>query len=243
MATIEPAIDALFSVPDLPKLLFSWLDPSSLALAAWVCTKWRDTAREVRGEGKQFRLILADLVPYTRVLDWADANIMEVPSWLQSRICAMAAGKGALTTLQWAQANGCEWDIWTCANAAGGGHLSVLQWARKNGCLLDIGTCTFAARGGHLAVLRWARENGCKWDTQTCALAALNGHLAVLQWAHENGCEWGEFACTWAANNGHLEVLRWARKNGCPWNKQDCLRKAKECNHALVVAWIEAQPE
>ncbi len=212
----DPAINALFSVSDLPKLIFSWLDLSSLALAAWVCTKWRDTARDVRGGGKMFQLVLADLVPRTALLTWANKNIIELPPKLRRELCARAAGKGALATLQWARENNCLWDEYTCA---------------------------FAAEGGHLAVLQWARKNGCDWTKLTCSFAAEYGHLAVLQWARENGCEWDRYICSHAAEGGHLAMLQWARKNGCDWYKLDCLRRAKEYKHAAVEAWIAAQPE
>ena len=53
--------------------------------------------------------------------------------------------------------------------AASLGYLEVLQWARANGCDWDSDTCAFAAWGGHLEVLQWARFNGCVWDRWTCA--------------------------------------------------------------------------
>jgi hypothetical protein len=65
----------------------------------------------------------------------------------------------------------------------------VLQWARANGCEWDEDTCYWAARGGHLAVLQWARANGCEWDEDTCHAAVAGGHLRVLQWARANGCD------------------------------------------------------
>ncbi len=213
---MNPAIEILFSISDIPKLLFSWLDRSSLALAACVSKSWCTVAREVRGEEKKFSLVIADLVPYTRVLEWVDANIAKLPSRLQGELCEMAASKGALATLQWARNNGCDWGNNTCTRAAENGHLEVLQWARKNDCPWNAWTCACAAEGGHLKVLQWARDNGCNWDITTC---------------------------TWAAESGHLEVLQWARKNGCPWNKYACWRSAKEYNHATVEAWIEEQPE
>jgi hypothetical protein len=55
------------------------------------------------------------------------------------------------------------------------GQLGVLQWARANGCDWDAGVCAAAARGGHLAELRWARANGCDWDADTCNEAACGG--------------------------------------------------------------------
>ena len=78
--------------------------------------------------------------------------------------------------LQWARANGCEWDAETCTKAAAEGHLEVLQWARANGCdWLPEDTCSYAAHGGHLEVLQWARANGCPWNRETAdsALSSL----------------------------------------------------------------------
>ena len=66
-------------------------------------------------------------------------------SW---RICARAAMYGALASLQWARANGCEWDADTCTMAAAGGHLEVLQWARANGCAWNRADCLFWAGDG-----------------------------------------------------------------------------------------------
>jgi hypothetical protein len=37
-----------------------------------------------------------------------------------------SAGIGHLSVLQWAWANGCDWDFLTCYAVAGGGHLEVL---------------------------------------------------------------------------------------------------------------------
>jgi hypothetical protein len=45
--------------------------------------------------------------------------------------------------------------------AAHGGHLAVLQWARANGCDWDRDECSAAAEeDGHLAVLQWLHGNG-----------------------------------------------------------------------------------
>jgi hypothetical protein len=48
-----------------------------------------------------------------------------------------------------------------------GGHLEVLQWARANGCEWNTHTCKWAARKGHLEVLQWARANGCPEEQAT----------------------------------------------------------------------------
>jgi hypothetical protein len=44
-------------------------------------------------------------------------------------------------------------------------HLEVLQWARANGCDWDKGTCEYAEHRGRLGVLQWARDNHCREDT------------------------------------------------------------------------------
>jgi hypothetical protein len=60
--------------------------------------------------------------------------------------------------LQWAQEQGCEWDMTTCANAAQGGSLELLKWARENGCPWHRDTCAELARfGGHVGVALWVR--------------------------------------------------------------------------------------
>jgi hypothetical protein len=51
--------------------------------------------------------------------------------------------------LQWARANGCDWDARTCSEAARLGHLAVVEWARANGCDCDA------------YMLEWLRANGC----------------------------------------------------------------------------------
>jgi hypothetical protein len=132
-----------------------------------------------------------------------------------TQICATVARHGALASLQWARANGYQWDWRTCSCAARGGHLAVLQWARANGCDWSTVTCADAGRGGHLEVLQWAKANGCDWNAVTCYRAAEGGHLEVLQWARANGCDWNTNTCHGAARGGHLEVLQWTRANGC----------------------------
>jgi hypothetical protein len=81
--------------------------------------------------------------------------------WRPAKICRAAAQHGALASLQWARANGCDWNAITCSAAVRRGHLALLQWLRANGYDWDEYTCMAAAQGGHLAVLRWARANGC----------------------------------------------------------------------------------
>jgi len=59
----------------------------------------------------------------------------------------------------------------------------VLQWARANGCDWDDWTCEKAAEGGHLAVLQWARANGCDWNRDKCAAVCTQPALLAWIWA------------------------------------------------------------
>ena len=79
------------------------------------------------------------------------------PPWWGNDLCRMTAVAGQVNALQWARANGCDWDYRTYSAAAGGGHLEVLQWARANGC--DWETTTFRLADG--ATWQWLRDNGC----------------------------------------------------------------------------------
>lgn len=229
-------------VHNIPPLIFAWLDPSTLAIAACVSRAWRDMAQKVRGEDS-FRLVLADLVQTTPLLVWAIENMNErrLPYRMRQRLCDWAAEGGALATLQWARASGYSWGEGTSAAAAGCGHLEVLQWAHANGCPWDEYACVNAAAGGYLEVLQWLRANGCDWDEKTCEAAAAGGNFELLKWAHANGCAWDEMTCTNAAKSGNLEILQWAVANGCPWYRGQCQAVAHKHGHKETAAWIVAQ--
>ena len=151
-------------------------------------------------------------------------------------ICGSAAAGGHVPILEWARANGCNWNDTTCSSAAENGHLATLQWLRANGCRWDTRVCADAAANGHLEIIQWARANGCAWGWMTCANAAKNGHLEILKWARMNACPWNERTCSWAAGSGNLRTLQWARANGCPWDKNTRLNATKN-GHWSVVLW------
>ena len=65
---------------------------------------------------------------------------------------------GHLAVLQFARANGCEWDYWTCAEAAAGGHLAVLKYAVANGCFCDLQECLGLAPAGNAGMSAWLHE-------------------------------------------------------------------------------------
>ena len=134
------------------------------------------------------------------------------------RVCYLAAGAGHLHILQWARANGCDWDSDTCCAAAKAGHLHILQWALLNGCMWNKDICSAAAGAGHLHILEWLRMIGGEGNSGTCSAAAGAGHLHILQWLRANGCDWDSDTCRWAARAGHLHILQWARANGCDWD-------------------------
>ncbi len=239
--------DLLAASPNRTSLVFKWLDPSSLTLAACVCKKWRVWTRAQLAEGTSFRLRLVDLLHATSTLAWAFQNLNErqIPHSVQKRLCELAARNGRLETLQWALANGCPWGKKTCSVAAHFGQLAILQWAHASGHsrddrLWDEQECAGAAINGHLKVLQWLRANGCPWDARTCAAAAWGGYFEILQWARANDCPWDADTCAEAAWKGYFEILKWARANGCPWDKKGCLAAAKD---GAMKAWIAAQAD
>ena len=62
----------------------------------------------------------------------------------------------------------------------------MLQWARANGCDWNSDTCLVAAAGGHLEVLQWARANGCDWLSRDACLEAApagGGNAGVAPYA------------------------------------------------------------
>ena len=69
----------------------------------------------------------------------------------------------------------------TYLHAAEAGHLHILQWARANGCDWDEDTCSAAAEAGHLECLKWAREHGCPWNKEKCFYVAIN-NTKMLEW-------------------------------------------------------------
>ena len=258
-----PMVDPFAASPGLAlldnraslRLVTDIVDEDDALALALTCSSLRDAlltrfARLPAGHkhaGKRIRTREAAVVATAERLAWVlGLGVGQGPVWLGwglklTGVAARIAWHGGLEALQWARANGCEWDSRTCAWAAYGGHLGVLQWAREHGCEWDSHTCDLAAQQGHLEVIQWARANGCEWDDGVCAEAARGGHLGVIQWARKNGCEWDYDACTAAAEGGHLGVLQWARENGCPWNRKQCLEAARD--HSAVCAWIKGEKD
>lgn len=127
-----PPFDILFSVQDLPPLVFVRLDPTSLAIAALVCKKWRGVALALIGPKQHFRFVLASMLARPAVLEWAlgpkDEKLMRcLPSW-RTKACKLAAEHGHLAGLQWVRENDCPWDDFVVyERAAARNHLEVLQ--------------------------------------------------------------------------------------------------------------------
>jgi hypothetical protein len=70
-------------------------------------------------------------------LAWVRSLGRSGPVWVQGWNGATTrtlARLGRLEALQWARANGCDWDWQTCSAAAKGRHAEVLRWAKANGC-------------------------------------------------------------------------------------------------------------
>ncbi|SOB74190.1 ankyrin repeat [Cedratvirus lausannensis] len=91
-------------------------------------------------------------------------KFVPVLSLEENTVCSLlTAENGHLKVLQWARANGCEWDEWTCINAAKNNQVKVLEWLKEQGWFspekLSQGdwsreACYRAAEGGYLQVLQ-----------------------------------------------------------------------------------------
>ena len=140
-------------------LVLDRLDEDDALCAALACTTFRDALfaqprHVVRAAGKPYagkRIVtgVAGAGSSAGRLAWVRGLSDRAPNWVRawnwSTSCRLAS-VGALEALQWARANGCEWDVGTCSEAARGGHLEVLQWARANGCEWFAGTCICCSR-------------------------------------------------------------------------------------------------
>lgn len=183
----------LYRDPNVLQVIFSWLDPTSLAVAACVCKKWRIGARTVWAKktdkyrrmlvdvfsgrpelpylldkAQRFETVLADVIGNVRLLRWLTRNLVgplpSRPTNLRARACALAAEHGMIDTLRWLHA--------TYATPPYGRS----QLFRKD-------ACSAAARAGHLKILRWLRMCGWPWNKKEClCLATDRGHTAVAAW-------------------------------------------------------------
>lgn len=231
----------------LPRELCTPCAPADVVAAALVSHVTLDALLEATG-GKLHRLTVRLLVPDVRRFAWAVFTFGMPCS--DAEVAVVAAGEGALDTLQWL-ADDRERPGGTNSVAVAAGRGASVPWG--------VGVCREAARGGHLHVLRYARLLlGCPWDASVCANAASAGHLHVLQWLREKGCAMDKMTTAWAElkyqqgcepfarthrttttsrahaptephsrparRSGHHEVKEWAIANGCDYSADLVLR-------------------
>ena len=116
-------------------LVLDRLDEDDVLCAALACTTFRDALfaqprHVVRAAGKPYagkRIVtgVAGAGSSAGRLAWVRGLSDGAPSWVRewnSRTSWHLASVGALEALQWARANGCEWNAGTCREAARGGQ-------------------------------------------------------------------------------------------------------------------------
>jgi hypothetical protein len=103
-----------------------------------------------------------------------------------------------------------------CRLAATKGYVTTLEWANKNGFELYPSLFAKAASNGHLNCLKFLKDHVFERPTEVCSSAALYGHLHCLQYAHENGFSMNGVTIENAIYEKHKDCLDYARKNGCP---------------------------
>lgn len=103
-----------------------------------------------------------------------------------------------------------------CKLAAKKGYVTTLEWANKNGFELYPSTFIIAAENGHLNCLKFLRDHVREWNPELCSHAALYGQLDCLKFLRENGCPWNCETIENAIYYNHENCLDYARYNGCP---------------------------
>ena len=63
-----------------------------------------------QGDDEPFNVVARD----SKAWWYEEGTLVHVKGAPQDRICETAARHGALASLQWARANGCDWDADTC---------------------------------------------------------------------------------------------------------------------------------
>jgi len=199
-----------------------------------------------------------------QVLEWARVRGGEC-EWHTFRV---AAARGYLEVLQWAQSHNLNWfspaisyDAAFCGHtailelawrhdrrhfdggsfAARGGHLPVLKWMKERGLLHKYNWHVWydAAHYGHVHVLEWLVESGYQPDSTVVSGGAKGGHVQVLEWARDHEIRMSIKACAHAAYHGHVHVLQWLREHECPWDG-NVLYWARKGRHPEVLEWARA---
>ena len=82
-------------------------------------------------------------------------------------------------------------------------HLPILQWARANGCEWNEEVVNTSAEEGNLSVFRWAIENGCNWQPELVLGGAARRHGKrevipyVIQWYQDHDQEIPDYDLDW----------------------------------------------
>ena len=122
-------------------LVLDRLDEDDALCAALACTTLRDLLfaqprHVVRAAGKSHagkRIVtsVAGVASSAARLAWVRGLSDAAPSWVRawnSLTSHHLASVGGLEALQWARANGCEWDAWTSQTTSGGPPSNSKTW-------------------------------------------------------------------------------------------------------------------
>jgi hypothetical protein len=157
-----------------------------------------------------------------------------------------AAVNSHVHVLQRLREQECAWDSeQLCSLAALKGLLPVLQWAEQQNAVFTEDTMMQAAAGGHTAVCAYLHAQQCPRDPSACTIRALYCHLGTLQWLLEHGYPCIE-RLLWraAAMRGHISVLEFLLQTGVNASPRDismALFKAGSSNHLAAAQWLRAQ--
>lgn len=201
-----------------------------------------------------------------QVLDWLKENNYPFKRRddIFDYVSYIAAFKGDITLLEWANNNGFQWNSITLAGAVKTNNLELAKWLRKKGCEICQQSAIYAVINKNFIILNWLHENGLPKSNLTtasaitdnnfellkqyvndgyplsdraCYYCATKGNLEMLKWLRiEQNCTWDEYVCIRAAELGDLNMLKWARENGCPWNNK-VIECAERYGHKELKKW------
>ncbi len=161
--TEQPEFNLLYNVHDIPRLIFTWLDPTSRAAASTVCKRWHAII-----ESLPIRAYLSPAcVDDPGLLDWALKGC-KPPGAMQKILCKVAATNGKHKSFQLLMKFGANLDARECALAASRcGSVQILEQIEAERQIRLVYHCYPPSQ------LPWAGE--------CCLAAAGEGHLEVLR--------------------------------------------------------------
>lgn len=220
---------------DVLRNIFIYLEPRDLALARFVCSRFRGLI-SLPTDIKYIRYDkdLHPVIDYTnRVVANLYVDNTKLFYWARQNKCPL--GYGIITAavfhnnrdvMKYIHENHPEItrrsvDVHKCAFY---GHLELLQWMVAIG-YASFGFMGHAAAGNHRDILEWGLSQGQSLDRYVCAGTMISGSIEILEWTLKmNDKKISDMVRLYelitlsstAATYGHIQMLEWLHQHNCP---------------------------